>query len=193
MSSPRWSFMKKLLIQSFGSAIVFSFLCLTLWGLYRLGHVFNIFPPSTYVLNSDQTPPTDKTAAKVLENLIQDRKLLSVNQVYTWTLDYYDRIFSTLIALIGVLAAISYFYIRTASGEEAKEEIKKEVQDRVKIHLESHDYMEKLYEQFGDPEIDELKAQVRTLQEGMEFLKQSKAFDLETKLKTKPSKKKKKK
>jgi len=183
--------MKKMILRIVGYLIVICFLGIAIWGVYRRNQNLNIFSADTYVLNGDQAPPTDKVSERVLQDLVRDRKLLSVNQVYTWTLDYYDRIFSTLIALIGVLGAISYFYIRTASGEEAKEEIQKEVQNCVKNHLDSYDYRERLFGTFAEPEIDELKRGMSALQEGLEFIKQSKAFNLKMKLGQKMPKKRK--
>lgn len=184
--------MKKGILESIGSVITFCLLCLVLWGVHRIGQTLNIFPPDTYVLSGSSIPADDKAAARALQDLIKDGKLLSANQVYTWTLDYYDRIFSTLIAFIGVLAAISYFYIRAESGEKVREEIRKEVQERVKIYLESPEYKENMYEGFADPEIVELKDQVEKLQEKLEVLMQSKVLDTNLTLEKKSLKKKKK-
>ena len=113
----------KVLVISFAlsfAALVAFFAVDIFVGWDRLASIKDSFFISDSLLKEDITN-------KNLEELIRLNKILPFDSIFTQTLAYYDTIITILIGLLGIIAAISFIFIKYNSEEKSKEHIEKYV------------------------------------------------------------------
>jgi len=59
----------------------------------------------------------DETA--MLNKMLAEGQILPANSILTTTITYYQSVITTLVALLGILSVVAYFYIKSVSARDA--------------------------------------------------------------------------
>ncbi len=89
----------------------------------------------------------------VLSSLIAKNKVMTVENLWSFQSGYYQTIISFLIAIIGILGVIAFFYIKASSSEKAKDSAFKYAHD----YVESAQF-KKIVEDYINEEIHQIKS-----------------------------------
>lgn len=102
--------------------------------------------------------------------MVANGTLLSLDDFWSFQSSLYQTIITVLIALNGIIAAFSFFIIKTSSNAKAREEARAEARDELKKYLESTRF------------VDEVKRVVRNkVEANLSEIVRSFQFDLEEK------------
>ncbi|OVZ83927.1 hypothetical protein CBW52_01545 [Yersinia kristensenii] len=102
--------------------------------------------------------------------MVTNGTLLSLDDFWSFQSNLYQTIITFLIALNGVIAAFSFFIIKTSSNAKAREEARAEASNELKKYLESTRF------------VDEVKRVVRNkVEANLSEIVRSFQFDLEEK------------
>ena len=71
----------------------------------------------------------DANQLDTFKKLIENDTIISADTIFSQTLEYYDTLITFLVAILGVVGAIAFFYIKGSSEEKAKEYAKKSTSD----------------------------------------------------------------
>ncbi|MBO4700377.1 MAG: hypothetical protein J5620_01365 [Alphaproteobacteria bacterium] len=132
------------------------FVFITAMVVFAKPYVSRIYADTYIVADTDINLVTEKDR-KSINNLIMKNKIVPVSIVYEDTLRYYEEIIAILIALLGVFAVVSWFFM----GGRMREGLHKEIQskwfdiclnDKMSKLLKS-DMGDYLAEQFDDEKI----------------------------------------
>lgn len=73
------------------------------------------------------TSSLDEKDFEKIRHLVESKKIISFDSIFTQTLSYYDTIITFLIGILGVAVAGAFIYIKGGSDEKNKEHAKKHI------------------------------------------------------------------
>lgn len=107
------------------------------------------------------------TDNQTIEKLIQNGKIISIRDVYSDTLSYYNTLLTLIIIGFSIMGYLAVIHIRTM----AKEEVEKDVERYFKIHTESSSFRNEI-ETLIQENLETYSEQIETNQHAINQMKE---------------------
>lgn len=100
----------------------------------------------TYILTGKKQPSPSTT----LKELLEQNTIISTNEVFSHILSYYDVLVTFLVAILGVVGVIAFFYIKGSSEERAENTAKKYSKKFTDDYFNTLDFDKKIQKKMED-------------------------------------------
>ena len=135
------------LLASFFGTIIFWLFFISM--TFR-GYLAHFLFPNKYVISSSEVIKDNPKCYEDVGRLVSKGIIVDVKEIWALQGDYYGALISVLIAAIGILGAIAFFYIKSISVDQIRESAESSAVEATSKITGSFDFMSNLHSKIDD-------------------------------------------
>lgn len=146
-----FSIKKYLLISSLSSAFVTAIIWICFLSyVFGPDYFINKSFPHKYVINSTEAVNNSPRCLTEIGHLVSQGVIVDAKEIWTFQGDFYAALITILIALLALLGAVAFFYIRTVSLDKVQEFANASAKEATNNAINSFEFIQSINDKIED-------------------------------------------